>query len=934
MGVPRVLRVVVLVVVLVVGVSGFEVVAAPVVVSAAVQAKRDPREVPLLRTGVGAPPPAAPAVPAGSFGSLASVAGGGGSRFDPQRSRVVSRSMYSEEYVNPDGSHSVRQSTVPLNVRDAGGEWQPVDAGLWVDRGSERAAAKRHLLNPSLAGKADDPGLLSLQTAGGRASVGLESAAPATSRVSGSKVSYVDVAPETDLEYEVTPGAVKETIVVKKPPAAGVSSWRFRLNTEGLQPVLDSSGEVLLKDAAGVVRAAVPAVEAWDSSGTADRAPAMTGGKYKLTRDGGSWVLTVSVDEAWLRARDRVYPVFVDPTWTLGVVDSHAFKSDGASCRNCALKAGNSQSDPGGGDTYWRTAFKFDYGSLFGKTVVGARMDVTRDTSVAGSVKTWNADVYHASALDFGGLGAYLASGLIGDVGSVSGDGLTHFIRTRVEARDNGSYFMLAGSEIPGRWTYKNLGATLLVDTGSAPPAATIVAPVDTSVVSDPTPTLRVNPVTNPSGDPVSYCFKVATGADAKTGVVVDSGCLPDPSWTVPAGVLQDGSSYTWQVTTLSGITTTAPPWVGHFKVDKRIGDPGPSPVDTVGPVSVNLANGNTSVRDAGPTFTTVGGTAGVTFSYNSQQQDPTGLRAAYFNDLSHNGNINPSQQPVLVRTEPQVNVDWGVASPLPPALGSDYFVVRWEGYLRVPATGTYRFAGVHANGARVWVNNNPVYNASGPSDVNWSLTSEGGPVTEIPLTAGQSVPIKVELSKTTGAGRMRLFVKTSDGTTVPPQLVPSSWLSTSDLPALSPGWTMSADLDGTGATYTKAAVADQSIVLTDATGTKHTWTRKSTGGYTPPEGEDGILGLDTDGKVTLTEGADVYVFNPDGTLATQSSALDSRKPAALRNVYTGTPSRLRVNRPGFGRDSLLGSGDQTGQVADLVQGLEFGRWSVATGPV
>ncbi|GAB3359701.1 hypothetical protein GCM10027360_20840 [Amycolatopsis echigonensis] len=40
------------------------------------------------------------------------------------------------------------------------------------------------------------------------------------------------------------------------------------------------------------------------------------------------------------------------------------------------------------------------------------------------------------------------------------------------------------------------------------------------------------------------------------------------------------------------------------------------------------------------------------------------------------------------------------------------------------------------------------------------------------------------------------------------------------------------------------------------------------------------------------------------------------------------------VNRPGFGRDSLLVSGDQAGQVADLVQGLELGRWPVATGLV
>ena len=40
------------------------------------------------------------------------------------------------------------------------------------------------------------------------------------------------------------------------------------------------------------------------------------------------------------------------------------------------------------------------------------------------------------------------------------------------------------------------------------------------------------------------------------------------------------------------------------------------------------------------------------------------------------------------------------------------------------------------------------------------------------------------------------------------------------------------------------------------------------------------------------------------------------------------------VNRPGFGGDSLLGSSDQTDQVAQLVQGLELGRWPASAGSV
>jgi hypothetical protein len=40
------------------------------------------------------------------------------------------------------------------------------------------------------------------------------------------------------------------------------------------------------------------------------------------------------------------------------------------------------------------------------------------------------------------------------------------------------------------------------------------------------------------------------------------------------------------------------------------------------------------------------------------------------------------------------------------------------------------------------------------------------------------------------------------------------------------------------------------------------------------------------------------------------------------------------LNHPGFGRDSLLGSGDQADQVAQFVQSLELDRWFASAGSV
>ncbi|XIF82729.1 PA14 domain-containing protein [Kutzneria buriramensis] len=842
------------------------------------------RDVGLLPSAPTAP--VAPQAPSkADFTAQSRLDGGAGSHFDPQRSKPVLRSMFSTEYVNPDGTHSVRQSTQPLNVQDEAGHWQAIQTALTTDTTTRRAGTDHHPLSPSLATKANDATVLKVASGGHTAGLALDQAAPSTATVKGDSVTYADVAAGTDLDYEVTPGAVKETIKLKRAPADGRSSWRFKLTTGGLTPKLESNGSITLADQAGAAKIVLPPIETWDSAGKGETAPAMTGGAYALDRAGSDWWLTVKVDPKWLRDPKRVYPVFVDPTVTYGVQYSFAFRSDGYNCNDCGLRIGNSQAN---GDTYNRSVAHFDYSPLWGKTVVGATVDVTRNTSVNGSVRTWNANLTHASDNNFDGVGDYLVSALVGDVGTFSGPALTNFLRDRVNARDANVSFMLIGAENPGTWTYKNLNATLTVDTGSPAPAATLVGPADGTVSTSLTPTLSVNPVSDPDGDPVKYCFRIATGADAKSGVVVESGCLPTPTWTVPAGVLQDGVAYTWQAMTYSGATTVTPSWIGHFKIDQRIGDHGPSPVDTAGPVTVNLANGNVSTAEQTPSFTTVGGNAGLSFTYNSQQVENKGLRASYFVDLSHNGIINDAQQPVLVRTEPQVDVDWGTDSPFPPALPADWFVARWEGFFQAPATGTYQFAGVHDDGATVWIDNAKVYEVNTPSDLNWTQA------VNVSLTAGQRVPIKVENAEATGAAKMRLFVRTTDNTTVAPQIVPADWLFTSDLPVLPQGWTLSADLDGDGSSYTEAKVTDQNIVLTDATGAKHTWTKKSTGGYTAPDNEGGTIALDTAGKVTLSEGTEVYVFRPDGKLDTQTSVLDSRKPATLQYLYDGTPSRLR----------------------------------------
>ncbi|WP_409497385.1 PA14 domain-containing protein [Amycolatopsis sp. cmx-11-12] len=450
-------------------------------------------------------------------------------------------------------------------------------------------------------------------------------------------------------------------------------------------------------------------------------------------------------------------------------------------------------------------------------------------------------------------------------------------------------------------------------------PETSLVSPVDQAVVATQTPTLQVAAV----GDGILYCFKISTGFDGRSGSVVDSGCLDQPTWTVPKHVLHDGGRYTWTAgTAVPGASTATPPrWVGHFTVNQRVGDTGPAPTDVLGPVTVNLFNGNAHVEAGGPAFQTVGGSAGVNFAYNSRQSAARGVRASYFNDSRHTG--APDDIPVMVRGESQVNLDWGIAwsnnpdnlpwrdNPLPPAMNKDWFVIRWEGHFKAPVSGDFRFGGGHADGARIWADGKLVYDNPNSADVGDDFLLPGAKQDrDVPLKAGQRVPIKIELyHHSAERPRMVLWAKSTVGDAndrshnLAPRIVPTEWLYSADPAPLPSGWTLSTQ----SSAYSHAEMLDGSVVLTDGAGGKHTWTKVSSGGYTPPVGEDGVLAFDAGGRISVTENDVVSVFNPDGTPATVASALDSKKPAALQHIYSGSPSRLtQIKDPVSGRAHTL----------------------------
>ncbi len=414
----------------------------------------------------------------------------------------------------------------------------------------------------------------------------------------------------------------------------------------------------------------------------------------------------------------------------------------------------------------------------------------------------------------------------------------------------------------------------------------TTVTPKFTTVVSaDPT---------NPA-NVVKYQFRIATGADGRTGALAQSGWQDSTEWIVPTGVLHDGGSYTWFVETNDGTQSWASDWVGKFKVDLRLGTSGPSPYESAGPVTVNLASGNVALGFSSPMVNTVGGPMGLSFSYNSQAVTNKfrGLTGSYFDAGQETPTFTTAgKTPLLVRSDPQVSFDWSTGS-AGPAVPVDKFLVQWNGFISAPE-GIYTFGVERDDRARVTVGGKIVVAdqwADGqPVGVQWGTTKEF--TTAITATTAPTYPVIVDYYDAGGNAKIELWARKGAGA---PFKVPADWFTTS-YQALPPGWGASTAIAGSSGAYAFAKVSETSVALTDVSGKVHTYARVtgSTGSFTTPAGEYGVMSTDASGLIVLTEDdGTVYSFDAQGRVVSVTGTGDTLKPAAPVISYRGGAGQI-----------------------------------------
>ncbi|MGA0569051.1 PA14 domain-containing protein [Rathayibacter sp. KR2-224] len=487
----------------------------------------------------------------------------------------------------------------------------------------------------------------------------------------------------------------------------------------------------------------------------------------------------------------------------------------------------------------------------------------------------------------------------------------------QVQAED--SYGVVGGSPAYG-WT-TSTNPTL----GAAPPA-----PSDHSVVANLTPTLIAPAATSTNGQTLSYAIRITTGNDGVSGQVAlspvcsatGSACVLNAtagtiSWSVPSGLLTDSSSYTWDEVINDGYDDVMPT-VQRLTVNLRVSTPGPSPTDTAGPVTVNLANGNASASFSSPTVQTVGGPMGMSFNYNSELPGNAGLIGSYYNLTPANGgsldlNFDSSTPaPALVRTDADISFDWSDKDTPGPGIPQSYFMAQWTGYITPPA-GSYQFGFVRDDGAKLmlgagnqqqtvlsqWVNGTSSYAPYWGTDASQQLVvaSNGLTATLNGQTLNLPIPITIQYYQVNGPAH--LFLEAQQvGQPATAQVVPASWF-TKSAQILPSGWSGSGAIAGNADEFSEAQVHEGYVTLQGTDGETYTFTKTSTGGYSSPPGESGVLTTDQNGDLSFTDpSSTVYLFNAAGQVTSVTTPEDLTHPAAPVPAYNSAGQLTSLSDP------------------------------------
>jgi|GEM_PF-318112 len=706
------------------------------------------------------------------------------------------RTATSDVTQNADGTYTKKQYFSPKYFQQ-NGNWQTIDSTLVEDKNAGDATnpvAKAFGLAESLVTSPtnltvksndwqarfgpsnQDGGMVRMKQGAsqvGFAPVNAKKVAPVvtTDKTGVQTVHYYDLWPSINVEYVVGSADIKENIVIKDKSAATQVGFRIigatlKPNTSGNKdaPAFDLVGA--LGDQFGIA----PPNLILNTYGLVTGTPS-----FKQTYSNG--VLSTSIDKTYLQGLPSdAFPAVLDPSvrhnfgTRVNGTNYISFKTDGTICywNVCNLYAGMLY-DSNGHLQDWRGSFMVPYDEFRNSNVklTYANLHLEQYTNAGhwtGNYNTHNYIIGHAGCLNsYYCTNAWYTSN---NLTTASDFNVTGLYQDAINGGDFGAWLTVDEND-GSTSSFKEFNpdnSFIDYSYNTIPPTPAVLTPVPNQVLVDPQVSFNVSPVGDADGDAVRYEFRVATGSDGETGVVINSSRLSSTQWTVPDGILQDGTTYYLHAYSYDGTNYSIASPVVPFKIDMRTGKDKTQTSDSVGPVDVDLATGNLSTGVGSHTSAALAGSLGVTLDYNTPLKSRPGLVGSYYNTTDRSGTV------AMTRLDPSINYNWDVGSPESGTVSADNFSAAWDGFFVAPETASYAFGGVNDDSFLVKINNQVNYTNSG------CFPSACYSTTPVSLTAGQIVPIHLEYTEFGGGARVQLMVKKNgDGG----QVVPKEWLQT-----------------------------------------------------------------------------------------------------------------------------------------------------------
>lgn len=287
----------------------------------------------------------------------------------------VDRQVFAET----DGSLTAEVNSGPARAKNSAGDWAPINTDLIESNG--RLVPK------------NVPGDLSLSAGGDHAFAKADAAGDGTAQdlvwqwptelpepvVDGPTATYPDaVAGGGDLVVIATPSGFTHNVVLHEPPAAGAGPLHLTVpvTTPGSELRETSNGALEVKDnSTGTKVATAPVPLMWDASGTDDTDPAIETVNASVVDTQAGSKLVLTPDQDFLADPDTVYPVTIDPSFTVGpytIADTWADNSTYSMSQSTSgeLRVGTTNS----GTTKARSFLKFDDTSWNGSTINSATL--------------------------------------------------------------------------------------------------------------------------------------------------------------------------------------------------------------------------------------------------------------------------------------------------------------------------------------------------------------------------------------------------------------------------------------------------------------------------------------------------------------------------------------------------------------------------------